>query len=95
MEYFEDSNPPTNKEIGYKMPFLDGHYLTVAFQANHPMPSHNGIVDDTGRQIETIAGVQGETIAGLGQAEGNVAPDHINHLVKSMAVCRVNVPWAV
>jgi hypothetical protein len=27
MEYFEDSNPPTNREIGYKMPFLDGHLL--------------------------------------------------------------------
>jgi len=26
MEYFEDSNPQTNAEIGRKMPFLDGHY---------------------------------------------------------------------
>ena len=25
MEYFEDSDPPTNTEIGCKMPFLDGH----------------------------------------------------------------------
>jgi hypothetical protein len=27
MQYFEDSNPPTNAEIACKMPFLDGHYL--------------------------------------------------------------------
>jgi hypothetical protein len=25
MEYFEDSNPAPNTEIGCKMPFLDGH----------------------------------------------------------------------
>jgi hypothetical protein len=25
-EYFEDSNPPPNAEIGCKMPFPDGHY---------------------------------------------------------------------
>jgi len=25
MEYFEDSKPPPNAEIGCKMPFLDGH----------------------------------------------------------------------
>jgi hypothetical protein len=25
MKYFEDSDPPTNAEIGCKMPFLDGH----------------------------------------------------------------------
>jgi hypothetical protein len=25
MEYFEDSNPPANAEIGCKMLFLDGH----------------------------------------------------------------------
>jgi hypothetical protein len=27
MEYFEDSNPSPNAEIGCKMPFPDGHYL--------------------------------------------------------------------
>jgi hypothetical protein len=27
MQYFEDSNPSSNVEIGCKMPFLDGHYL--------------------------------------------------------------------
>jgi hypothetical protein len=33
MEYFEDSNPPANAEIGCKVPFLDGHYLyPVALQ---------------------------------------------------------------
>ena len=30
MEYFEDSNPQTNAEIGCKMPFLDGHYALNA-----------------------------------------------------------------
>jgi len=25
MEYFEDSDPPSNAEIGCRMPFLDGH----------------------------------------------------------------------
>jgi hypothetical protein len=25
LEYFEDSNPTTNAEIGCKMPFLEGH----------------------------------------------------------------------
>jgi hypothetical protein len=25
MEYFEDSNPPPNAEIGCQMPFLAGH----------------------------------------------------------------------
>jgi hypothetical protein len=25
MQYFEDSHPPTNAEIGCKMPFMDGH----------------------------------------------------------------------
>jgi hypothetical protein len=31
MQYFEDSNPPTNTEIGCKMPFLDGHYLRIGY----------------------------------------------------------------
>jgi hypothetical protein len=26
MKYFEDSDLPTNAEIGRQMPFLDGHY---------------------------------------------------------------------
>jgi hypothetical protein len=25
MQYFKDSDPPANAEIGCKMPFLDGH----------------------------------------------------------------------
>jgi hypothetical protein len=29
MEYFEDSNPLPNAEIGCKMPFLDGHCLKL------------------------------------------------------------------
>ena len=29
MQYFEDSNPPANAEIGCKMPFLDGHFYSV------------------------------------------------------------------
>jgi hypothetical protein len=29
MEYFEDSDPPANTEIGCKMPFLDGHGLHI------------------------------------------------------------------
>ena len=30
IEYFEDSNPPANAEIGCKMPFPDGHKIGIA-----------------------------------------------------------------
>jgi hypothetical protein len=50
MEYFEDSNPSANAEIGCKMPFLDRRSLigpppVLPNQFHKPAPSQVGLVD--------------------------------------------------
>jgi hypothetical protein len=53
----------------------------MAFQANHPPLADSGIVDDTGRQIKAVAGPERESCPGMGQAEGDGAPDNVDHLI--------------
>ena len=46
MEYFEDSDPLSNTEIGCKMPFLDGHYCSmgnVSVAPYQPITEINGM----------------------------------------------------
>ena len=46
MQYFEDSNPTSNAEIGCKMPFLDGHYFSmgkVSVAPYQPMTEISGM----------------------------------------------------
>jgi hypothetical protein len=46
MQYFENSNPPTNTEIECKMPFLDGH-----------QPG-GSVLGDDGPHVFSLQGVQ-------------------------------------
>ena len=76
--------------------FFDFLFLIqMSFEAHHTIGADLCIVDRTRWQVEAIACVQGDLLFEQGQSKGNAAPYHIDHLVETMFVRRVNIMRAV
>ena len=69
--------------------------LPMTLQTNHAMLAHNSIVNDAGRQIESVSGMEGELLPGPGQTESYVAPDYINHFMVGVIMVRIDISGVV
>ena len=59
------------------------------------MITNNRVMNDAGGQIKAVARVEGDLAVFTWQTEGDTAPDDVNDLDVSMAVCAVGVTGSV
>ena len=67
----------------------------MAFQTDDTILSNHCIVDGAFRQIQTVAGEQGQVAFEFGQAKGDRSAHYVDDLVVAMRVRGINIMRAV
>jgi hypothetical protein len=61
----------------------------MRLEADHPLRTHDRIMDGPRGEVEAVAGVQGEVLSKFREAKGDRTAYHIDHLVVGMGVCGI------
>ena len=69
--------------------------ILMRLQADNPLRADVRVMDEACRQIKPVACFQGKLLAELRQPERDAPLHHIDDLVVSMGVRRINIHWTV